>query len=266
MLFAGLGLDGKFYRVNEAGTGVEEGYMAIRTTRQISLQATSASMRILGVGCKLWPNSPPINTGGKVFSGMMSQNDLYNSFRGNASYANASTLESQIYDKQAYYGLDGTTVRYNTFSDNNQVDFHDTNLEELFSDLLPSTGVQVVQEGNRQYSSQDMIGPGSGVPIMIWRYQSATSSDIFDLTFNLIAHLEVKPRGTSPYEQSFILYDPKLEHLDKILGSNHFPVSVKGHSFKSFFEKAKTFVHKTLNSADDIQKIIGLVGKVLGSY
>jgi hypothetical protein len=262
ILLAGLGINGSFYRIDAAGTGVEIGYMCIRTTRQTALQETSASLRILGAGCKLWPNSPPISTGGKVFSGMMSQNDMFSSFRGTSGYANAQTLESQIQSKLAFYGLDGTTVRYNTFSDKEQIDFHDTNLEELYSDLLPSGEINIVQEGNRQYSSQDLIGPGSGIPIMVWRYQSA--SDVFDLTFNMIAHLEVKPRGTSPYEQSFLLYDPKLTHLDKVLGSTHFPLSVKGHSFKTFVSKAKTFIHRTLRSADDISKIIQLVEKVLG--
>jgi hypothetical protein len=262
ILFAGLGLDGLYYKIDAAGTGVDTGYMCIRTTRQTALQNTSASLRILGAGCKLWPNSPPISTGGKVFSGMMSQNDLWSSFRNISGYSNSQTIESQIQSKQAYYGLDGTTVRLNTFGDKEQIDFHDTSLEELYSDLLPSGEINVAQEGNRQYSSQDLIGPGSGIPIMVWRYQSPT--DVFDLTFNMVAHLEVKPRGTSPYEQSFLVYDSKLIHLDKILGSTFFPLSVKGHSFKSFFNKAKTFIHSTLKSADDISKIIQLVEKVLG--
>lgn len=262
ILFAGLGLDGLFYRINPAGTGVATGYMCIQTTRQQALQETTAALRILGAGIKLWPNSPPVSTGGKLFSGMMSQNDLFSSFRGISGYSNSSTIESQIQSKQAYYGLDGTTVRYNTFSDRSQLDFHDTNLEELFSDLPPTNLIEIIQEGNRQYSSQDLVGPGSGIPITVWRYQSA--ADVFDLTFNMIAHLEVKPRGTSPYEQSFLLYDSKLTHLDKILGSTHFPLSVKGHSFKTFISKARTFIHRTLGSADDISKIIQLVEKVLG--
>jgi hypothetical protein len=106
------------------------------------LIANVLNNRILGAGMKLNPTSPPIDTGGNIYAGQMSQDTLYKKLLGAlAGTTNFLSIADSMHDATQYTALEGCSARYNSLQGPVQHHYKDLNLDEIglyFSGPPPS--------------------------------------------------------------------------------------------------------------------------------
>lgn len=258
LLFTILGVDGKFYALNQPNQteAVFEGVNYVQTSRMASLEQNFDTLRINGAGLKMWANEAPINTGGRIFAGSYRAADIYDILTGESS-VNSLNVESAMKKKLHFTGLEGTTLRYEPLIDPVQKECKQLQ-NYIRQDLITSGSIvnnifEVDTSGS--YKLHDLADPNSLIPTAIWRY----SSTIYDISLRLVVHVEGATDGVCPFEAISTPPDYNIEHLDHFLNSPMFPFSVKGHSFKSFMEKAKQIVSKASKGATNAARIMKLL-------
>jgi hypothetical protein len=271
LLYTILGSDGKFYRFDtvpgDFTLSFEEGINLIRTPRLNSIYNNFDTLRILGAGIKLWPNSAPVQTGGRVFSGSFRLSDFYDILGGgdlDRSTVNATNLETALKDNyKTFVGLDGTTIRYNPLMDRKQLE-----LQDMQINLFATTGeddenhyTEYFLDSANTVQLYDLATPNCYAPVVIWRYGNET---VYDITFRMVVHNEGGTDGVCPFEADAVISDHNILHLDKFLMSSHFDRYVKGHTFAKFINKAKKFVGHVQKGTAKAVQIINLIEKFAG--
>jgi hypothetical protein len=71
-----------------------------------------AGIRINGAGLKILPLGAPINTGGIIYSGTISQEVLYQSCISNQTTSAFANYETKIRNRSRFKGVEGVTIRY----------------------------------------------------------------------------------------------------------------------------------------------------------
>jgi hypothetical protein len=188
ILFTILGANGKFYRFNSLPGEISEdftpGINLIRTPRMDSMRDNFDTIRLLGAGMKLWPNSAPINTGGHVYSGAFRLRELYEILAGVSQTSISSyNIESALKDNyKTFAGLDGTTVRYNPLMEIKQTELKQMNMQftAVTFDVLPDTHFTVYKYNETLATElHDLASANVFVPAIIWRYGNEAVYDNF---------------------------------------------------------------------------------------
>jgi hypothetical protein len=265
LLFTILGADGSFYRYNcEAGLTSSEftvGINLIRTPRMLSIKTNFDTLRLLGAGIKLWPNSAPISTGGHVYSGAFRLRDLYEMLAGlSQTSISGFNIESALKDNyKTFAGLDGTTVRYNPLIEPKQLNLQQLQLNFKAVTYEITAGIyQTLYEYNEILPNQvhDLASANAFVPMVIWRYGNEA---VYDVTFSMVAHVEGATDGVCPFEAEAPISEHNLDHLDKFLKSDLFARYVAGHSFVPFYMKAKEIAASVTKGTAKILKMFKLL-------
>lgn len=278
--FALLGNDGRFYAytpliegLGEPSTTLIRGYNTISTTRIDLVDQNFTSIRVLGTGMKLWSNAPPIQTGGYAFGGEIALQDLYQIIAGENNSLTSQSVQDALKHRTKYLALDGVTTRYNSIAEMKskvmqEVYIQDINVNtvEGSSSLGPTDDLYYAEDeytitNETEFMSKDLASQSTMVPIIVWQYGS---NDPYDLSFESIIHVEGRTVGNCPFEIQQELVDPNLEHLDKFLRHSLFPISARGHSFRTFLEKAKKMVGKGNATMANVVRIGALLEKFLG--
>jgi hypothetical protein len=274
-----LGSNGLYYCYAPAVTGTTNpinlatGYNTLRSTRMNLIYDNFNSLRILGMGLKVWSNAPPIQTGGYTWGGEISLQDLYRAMTATNDGLSSQVIQDAIKNRSQYSGLDGVTLRYNTVVEPIQ-----TKIKEVYIDDIIRKSSDTNYEGSAQQNyitqvdayeitkatelqSKDLATNSTLVPCLVWQFGSG---NYYDLTFNSIWHLEGRTVGSCPFELSSEIIDPNIKHLDKFLRSTAFPITAKGHSFRKFIEKAQKIVGRASHFATNSHRIIKLIEEFLG--
>jgi hypothetical protein len=270
-----LGSNGLYYGYSPPASNepitLFRGYNSILTTRIGLVAENFNSLRILGNGIKIWSNAPPINTGGYTWGGEIAMQDLYRAFTGDIT---SNTIQDSLKHRTQYSGLDGVTLRYNSIVEQQQL-----RLNEVYLTDVKRVSQTIVYDGDgddfeagidgysappeSQWQSKDLATVSTLVPCAVWQFSDTNS--LYDLSFNSIFHLEGRTVGVCPFENSTEVVDPNIEHLDKFLRHHAFPISAKGHSFKTFIEKARKITGKITAGATRAAMITQLLEKFLAS-
>jgi hypothetical protein len=248
-------------------------------TRFDNIDSNCNKIRVLGAGLKLWSEEAPINTGGYSIGGWITLEDLFEQFELGIRSAPASDFPvvrnagalSSIQTKIKYScrapGVKGSTVRYSTLQDQEQldpelpklpqrllvIDDQDTNNVAPISLVSP----QYINDApNSSMAIHDVIIPGSYVPCIYWSYNAET---VYTLKLMSMVHSEATPDGNCPFTSGKCKMDPAIDAVRSIIEDpERFPAAVTGHSFTSFFKKASYIVAKVSNYASRFSKFMAL--------
>jgi len=234
-----LGSNGNYYAYAPTSSNTPilliRGYNTISTTRINSINDNFNSLRLLGAGLKVWSNAPPIQTGGFVWGGEMAIQDFYKAFTTSVGGLSSQNIQDALKNRTQYSALDGVTARYNTVVEPVQKKLAEVYIKNVRKKRVEA---QVTGGGNTyttdidayevpkniELQSKDLATNSTLVPALVWQF----GAQQYDITFNMIAHIEGRTVGTCPFELSSEIIDPNLLHLDKILRSTAFPITAKG--------------------------------------
>lgn len=246
------------------------GYNTFRFSKFEKMQQCCEKARIVGAGLKVWSDEAPINTGGTVYGGWMTAEDLIRSFDGTSKIApgNSQDLLTFRRHEQAVHGI---TVRYSPLQDPEQENFVDTHMGSEYVQVTYDPVDGAVQSAdaavNLNLSVYDQVRPGTYIPCVVWRYNSATLDDGYSLRVEARVHLQCNPNGECP----FLSYTPKPDPIYATVvmmleNKELFPVAVKGHSFKKFITKVRSLAVKGSAMAGKVANFLALADKAVGAF
>lgn len=265
LLISAIGADGQFWYLNpDDGDGIaEDGYNALQFSRFSQYRDCCDKGRLLGMGLKVWSDQSPLNTGGRVYGGWITQEDIQ--LIGKVGAGVAPTFQNKLREWIVAPGVKGVTVRYSPLQDPIQENYVYPSIPSNQYTLQPfdDVGPSPVEEKNCDVSSGDQCAPGSYIPCAVWKYNTTTSGDgPYTITINAISHVQGSPNGDCPFVMQRVKADPMYAHISTILEDvDTFPITATGHSFKSFMSKAKKIVSKGAKIAGKTTKLLQLLDK-----
>jgi hypothetical protein len=240
-----------FLCINPTTNAIVQGYNLFETNRYDEIISSCDGARIAGAGIKTIAQSAQIQTGGTVFGGWMTVDDLYKNV---AQYAAGSVMtasspfevQTQLFGLSRFKGVDGCTVRYNPIQ---------SSVQQKYRDLYPDTNL--INNGNphaegftdgSSVGAGDTIGPGDYIPSIVWNFNQTTepNSDAYSIRFRMVVHLQCKPAGKCPFMINQVIYDTDFDQLCTILNNpTIFKIAVSGESFSSFMSAFGDVIKKS---------------------
>jgi hypothetical protein len=276
-------------------TLISNRYVCIEYSRFLNIKENCDKMRVLGAGIKLWSEEAPINTGGYSIGGWINFEDIMQAMRHDTTTNNPAdpgallNIQTSIRFPVRTPGLGGSTVRYSSLQDMEQLDLEYPRVpdrlwvEDNPGYVDPTTGTSLTSATNIIHPNRgvdlainDVITPGSMVPCIYWAFnvnRTAASSGnntagngAYTLKVSSIVHGEAAPTGTCPFQTYKKNSELAAEHVKSILSNvDTFPVAATGHSFKSFMKKAKHFVTGVSKGAGHFANLMKQVDKWAGA-
>lgn len=259
------------------GAQADLGVNFVSLTRTHPFNQNTENFRMLAGGIKLFSDEAPLNTGGTVYGGQISPDQLYDLLRQSAGTTNyvspgvVGNIERTMLQRKAFRGVDGATSRYNPVQDpEHQLEFVKTstdndNLAQIRVGAESFVSTPYVQDveinTNLDPSSFDAISAGTNVPMIVWKFNVDSR---YTLRAAVRAHYEGTPSGDSPFLSHNVNYQPGIEDLFAFLNNRErFPTVSKGQSFKSFFQRAQHITSTVSRYAAKAGKIAKLVEEFL---
>jgi hypothetical protein len=223
----------------KGGTELMGSANAIRFSRFDKYAANVDGGRILGMGLKAWSEAPQITTGGSVYGGWTTHEDLYACFAVNSSTKNLASLQDILQHRQLFDGVDGCTVRYSNGQSPENDEYVIPHVLDYFvqnSNSSSAIGISPTYY-NQSYSQHDQVKVGDYIPMIVWKYNSAAAEDLYSIRVEARVHLQGRPLGSSPFSTIETKFDDNLMQVRRLLQDpTVFPIVVAGHSFGSFLK------------------------------
>lgn len=198
--------------------------------------------RVLGAGMKMWSEAPPIQTGGTVYGGWATTEDIYRWFVRDTPSLSVTSFEDIMQHRQHFQGVDGVTVRYSPLQSDKQADYVPPYVRGLGTESVQNNDVRRPPNvlNNVEPMVFDQVTMGDYVPVCLWKYNSVDTESLYSVRLEARLHIQGRPVGTSP----FATIPPRLEPLLNVIvpllsNPNLFPAAVEGHSFRSFIARLK---------------------------
>lgn len=218
---------------------------AIPFSRFDSYRTNADGGRILGAGLKITSEAAPINTGGTVYGGWMTQDDMYKLFTGSAGGA-ATAIVDKIAQRTNYRGGDGITVRYDPTQSPIQMEYQSPRIDGLTCDQGSNYNNDVTKAENVEVNSQDCCNPGDYMPVAVWKFDDSDEKSTYSIRVEAKIHLQARPTGSCPFLTIAPGHDVMVTEVDDLISNTElFPMVVTSNTFKSFWKTITNFGRKT---------------------
>lgn len=196
-------------------------------------------------------------------------------------------IQTKIRFAKRNMGVKGVTVRYSSIQSSKQVESQYPTIPDrdyLINDLTDSKSYDIPDVFPQQNESaaggtlgknsietaqncdlsiNDMMTPGSFVPVIFWQFNVANGStepELYTIKVMSTVLSEAVPNGDCPFATTKSQYEPAVTSVKMMLENPEvFPAASSGNSFKSFMTKTKHVFAKVVKGAGHLQKMINLV-------
>lgn len=229
-------------------------------SRYDGVHSNNDAIRVLGAGLKLWGEEAPLNMGGYSFGGWMSI-ESFMSVMYNGNGAGGNDLQTALRYRCDNMGVAGVTVRYASIQSPTQTKLVPPNLSSR--NYAVHSNAYITFNPNYTPQSSDLVESGDYLPFAIWRFNNSdVNNGPYTLKLSMITEIEGVPAYNSPFISERRRPDMTLNSVCELLEDKaEFPVATKGHSFKSFADKAKKFYTKVNKGVGRISNMMNSIDK-----